>query len=378
MCARSMELADERGAFPNFEKSIYYHENGPKYRNATRTTIAPTGTISIIAGTSSGIEPIFALAFARNVLEGERLVEIHPLFEAYARKEGFYSENLMKRVAEKGSVQDLEEIPENARRLFVTAHDIEPEWHVRMQAAFQKYTDNAVSKTVNFRNEATVEDVRKVYWLAYELGCKGITIFRDGCRDQQVLTKGITGAPQKAGSPSMPAVKRQRPVVLQGQTIRMQTGCGPLYVTINEDDRGTFEVFNTMGKAGGCVASQTEAIGRLISLALRSGVQEDEVIKQLIGIRCHKPYGFGKDQVLSCADAVAKAMIRHRNERVQLQEKAHRSGPVESAAAAGPAIREDKLHYVESSGQACPECGSTLEFQEGCVICRSCGYTECD
>ena len=382
--AASMALADERGEFPNFKKSIYYHENGPKYRNATRTTIAPTGTISIIAGTSSGIEPLFAVAFVRNVLDGDRLVEIHPLFEKMIRESGLYSDELMRKVAEEGSVQNLAEIPENLRRLFVTAHDITPEWHVRMQAAFQKHTDNAVSKTVNFRKEATVEDVRKVYQLAYDLGCKGITIYRDGCRDQQVLNKGIKKEEKAEERPR--AVKRERPEVLHGETIRMQTGCGPLYVTINEDEQGPFEVFNTMGKAGGCVASQTEAIGRLASLALRSGVSIDEIIKQLGGIRCHRPFGFGKNQVLSCSDAVAKALLKYKAMRGNghFKQKTAEAKPVEQVQQTKPETQPPQevspamSIEVEITGSACPECGSTLEYTEGCVVCRSCGYSECE
>ena len=376
--AASMALADERGEFPNFKKSIYYHENGPKYRNATRTTIAPTGTISIIAGTSSGIEPLFAIAYVRNVLDGDHLIEIHPLFEQIIRNKGLYSDELMRKVAAEGSVQEIREIPEEIRRLFVTAHDLEPEWHVRMQAAFQKYTDNAVSKTVNFRNEATVEDVRKVYYLASELGVKGITIYRDGCREQQVLNKGIKreGKSAEAQRP----VKRERPEVLHGETIRMQTGCGPLYVTINEDENGPFEVFNTMGKAGGCVASQTEAIGRLVSLALRSGVSEDEIIKQLGGIRCHRPFGFGKNQVLSCSDAVAKALLKYKSMRGNGHMKRKQQQPAEQKAETNAVLEAPKPApqiEVEVTGSACPECGSTLEYLEGCVVCRSCGYSEC-
>jgi len=382
--AASMALADERGEFPNFKKSIYYHENGPKYRNATRTTIAPTGTISIIAGTSSGIEPLFAIAYVRNVLEGEQLVEIHPLFERMMRERGLYSDELMKKVAAEGSIQEMTEIPEDIRRLFVTAHDLEPEWHVRMQAAFQKHTDNAVSKTVNFRKEATVEDVRKVYHLAFELGCKGITIYRDGCRDRQVLNKGIKKE-EKTGEPGRP-IKRERPEVLHGETIRMQTGCGPLYVTINEDENGPFEVFNTMGKAGGCVASQTEAIGRLISLALRSGVSEDEIIKQLGGIRCHRPFGFGKNQVLSCSDAVAKALLKYKSMRGNGHLKKETEKKTAGVATGDSQTSKSMLTSekrtpeieVEVTGSACPECGSTLEYIEGCVVCRSCGYSECE
>ncbi|HDM78327.1 MAG TPA: vitamin B12-dependent ribonucleotide reductase, partial [Deltaproteobacteria bacterium] len=369
----SIELAESRGEFPNFKGSIYDKPGGPKFRNATRTTIAPTGTISIIAGVSSGIEPIFAVVYVRHVMDNDQLLEVHPLFEKIAKEEGFYSDELMKTVAEHGSTKGISEIPERIQRLFVTSHDVSPEWHIRIQAAFQKYTDNAVSKTVNFPRHATVEDVRKVYLLAYELNCKGVTIYRDGSREAQVLTKGASIQKAEAKVPEervlLPgqATKRERPPALKGKTIRMETGCGPLYVTINEDEYGLFEVFNTMGKAGGCVASQTEAIGRLISLALRSGVSTEAIIKQLIGISCHKPYGFGAQRILSCADAVAKAI------KIYLEEKS-RDGQKGSQL---PLFSFDEEYHSGLMGAACPECGSTLEFGEGCAVCRVCGYSEC-
>ena len=369
----SIELAESRGEFPNFKGSIYDKPGGPKFRNATRTTIAPTGTISIIAGVSSGIEPIFAVVYVRHVMDNDQLLEVHPLFEKIAKEEGFYSDELMKTVAEHGSTKGISEIPERIQRLFVTSHDVSPEWHIRIQAAFQKYTDNAVSKTVNFPRHATVEDVRKVYLLAYELNCKGVTIYRDGSREAQVLTKGASIQKAEAKVPEervlLPgqATKRERPPALKGKTIRMETGCGPLYVTINEDEYGLFEVFNTMGKAGGCVASQTEAIGRLISLALRSGVSTEAIIKQLIGISCHKPYGFGAQRILSCADAVAKAI------KIYLEEKS-RDGQKGSQL---PLFSFDEEYHLGLMGAACPECGSTLEFGEGCAVCRVCGYSEC-
>ncbi|NOZ60520.1 MAG: vitamin B12-dependent ribonucleotide reductase [Calditrichaeota bacterium] len=343
----SVELAQMRGVFPNFEKSIY-RENGPRLRNATRTTIAPTGTISIIAGCSSGVEPLFALTFWRNVMDNDRLLEVHPLFEKIARENGFYSDEIMNRVAEEGSIQRIDEIPEAVRRIFVAAHDISPQWHIRMQAAFQKYTDNAVSKTVNFANHATVDDVKEVYELAYQLNCKGVTIYRDGSREQQVLNVGKI----KKAAPDQPVQVQSRPEVLTGKTIRMRTGCGSMYVTINENEQGLFEVFSTIGKAGGCAASQAEAIGRLISLALRSGVEPLEVQKELIGINCHKPFGFGKNKVTSCADAIAKAIGFYLNNKNSAAEK------------------------IKSFG-ACPECGGQIEYESGCSVCRSCGYSEC-
>lgn len=352
--AASKELARTRGPFPNFKGSIYDMPDLEPIRNATVTTIAPTGTISIIAGVSSGIEPLYAISYVRKVSDNQTMVEVHPIFESIAKARGFYSEALMKKVAEQGSIQGINEIPEDVRRLFVTAHDITLEDHVQMQAAFQKYTDNAVSKTVNLSNTSTIDDVRKVYELAYKLGCKGVTIYRDGSREHQVLSTGKTA--QQAETREKKAV-RERPVSLDGSTYKMQTGCGPLYVTINEDDTGLFELFTTMGKAGGCAASQSEAIGRMVSLAWRSGVQPKQVIKQLLDISCHSPFGFGEKKILSCADAVAKAIRKHMSSK--------------SDATVETISQEPKI-----TG-ACPDCGGRLAYEEGCLKCHSCGYSQC-
>ncbi|TLM67247.1 MAG: vitamin B12-dependent ribonucleotide reductase [Deltaproteobacteria bacterium] len=354
--AASRQLAAERGAFPNFKGSIFDGKGkGGPIRNATCTTIAPTGTISIIANSSSGIEPLFAVSYIRQVLDNDKLVEVHPLFERIARERGFYSKELMQRIAEHGTVQDIDEIPADIRRIFVTSHDITPEDHIRMQAAFQKHTDNAVSKTVNFCHDATRDDVAEVYRLAYRLDCKGVTIYRDGSRDMQVLSVGK----EKKVEEEVPfesqkgRIKRDRPRALSGTTYQMQTGCGPLYVTINEDQAGLFELFTTMGKAGGCASSQCEAIGRLVSLAWRSGVQARQAVKQLIGITCHKPAGFGDNRVTSCADAVAKAIQTHMAEHGM-----------------------DDLRATANGG-ACPECGGPVEHEGGCCVCHACGYSEC-
>ncbi|MBE0617924.1 MAG: vitamin B12-dependent ribonucleotide reductase, partial [Proteobacteria bacterium] len=310
----SEDLAEARGAFPNFPGSVYDRPGTRPVRNATRTTIAPTGTISILAGCSSGIEPLFSLAFVRRVMDGTEMLEVNPVFEETARQRGFYTEGLLRRVANGESVQELPEVPEDVRRVFVTAHDITPEDHIRMQGAFQKHTDNAVSKTVNFPRSATREEVAEVFWLAHRLGCKGVTIYRDGSREGQVLSSPAQpSAKAQSAAPAAPAAprKRERPRALTGKTYQMQTGCGPLYVTINEDEQGLFEVFTTMGKAGGCAASQCEAIGRLVSLAWRSGVDPAPVMRQLRGISCHKPAGFGPNRVLSCADALGIAVHTH-------------------------------------------------------------------
>jgi ribonucleoside-diphosphate reductase alpha chain len=351
----SRALAVSRGAFPNFKGSVYETKGEAPLRNATVTTIAPTGTISIIANASSGVEPLFAVSYVRQVMDNDLLVEVHPYFEAVARQRGFYSRELMQRIAEHGSLRDLEEIPEDIRRVFVTAHDIPPEVHIRMQAAFQQFTDNAVSKTVNFPKTATIQDVARVYELAYQLDCKGVTIYRDGSREQQVLSVGKKEEAAPGAAKEKPATKRERPKVLKGWTYQMQTGCGPLYVTVNEDSTGLFELFTTMGKAGGCAASQNEAIGRMVSLAWRSGLQARQVIKQLQGISCHSHSGFGENKILSCADAVAKAIQSH-------------------MTANGDKVQHEKRAFFKG---ACPDCGGIVEHEGGCVVCRICGYSEC-
>jgi len=358
--AASRALARLRGAFPNFKGSIYDRPGAEPIRNATVTTIAPTGTISIIANASSGVEPLFAVSYVRQVMDKNILVEVNPLFEKIAKSGGFYSEELMQRIAEHGTIHDIKEIPESIRELFVTAHDITPEVHIAMQAAFQLHTDNAVSKTVNFPNDATMEDVEKVYRLAYQSNCKGVTIYRDGSRDEQVLSTGskkeeVIALPVPVHAEDKRSVKRERPKALKGWTYQMQTGCGPLYITINEDNSGLFEVFTTMGKAGGCAASQCEAIGRMVSLAWRSGIQGRSVVKQLLGISCHSPSGFGDNKVLSCADAVAKAIQAH------LTLTGH----------------ADLVEAPSFDKGACPECGGVVEHEGGCAVCRVCGYSEC-
>ena len=378
----SRELALKRGSFPNFERSVL-RKQWDAMRNATVTTIAPTGTISIIAGASSGIEPVFALAFKRHVLDGKELVEVNPLFEVTAKQEGFFSEGLLKRIAEAGHIEDGVEVPDRIRKLYVTAHDITPEDHIRMQAAFQKYTDNAVSKTVNFSHETTVEDVAKVYQLAYELGCKGVTIYRDRSRSEQVLYKGVLSSSQEEPEVKdmVPEVERrpkERQEVTQGSTRKIRTGCGNLYVTVNEDEAGNlFEIFNQIGKAGGCAASQSEAIGRLVSLAFRSGVEPEVVIRQLKGISCHMPVWHQQGKILSCADAIGKAVEWHLALKTSHPEAAQERG----ATTAGPSqpllmtLSAKPTSSVFQRG-ACPECGGPLLFEEGCVKCY-CGYSDC-
>ena len=362
--AASAELAKERGSFPAFEGSIYDVPGGPKLRNAARTTIAPTGTLSIFAGCSSGIEPLFALSYTRTILEGEHLLEVNPYFEEVARKENFYSEALMKELAQRGSVRGMDKVPQWVQQLFTAAHDITPEWHVRTQAAFQKYTDNAVSKTVNFPHDATREDVARVYRLAYELGCKGITIYRDRSKESQVLSIDHQElAPEKQETKAEPAARapRKRPRTTSGSTEKVSTGCGNLYVTVNKDEHGICEVFSTLGKTGGCATAQLEGISRLISLSLRSGVEPAEIARQLRGIRCPSIAWQEGHAVLSCPDAISSVLEKE-------------TGGGQESTEHKPVAESTPIRNI--AGQ-CPDCGNLLVYQEGCFLCRSCGYTKC-
>lgn len=341
----SAELAKRRGNFPAYKGSIWDRPETPYMRNATTTTIAPTGSISIIAGCSSGIEPLFAVAYTRRVLDGTELKEVHPLFKKALEDRGLSAEDIEKIIEQAlrtGSVARIEEVPEEIRRLFVTAFDISPEQHLRIQAAFQRHVHNAVSKTINFPQEATQENVRQAYLLAYELGLKGVTVYRYGSRPRQVLTLKTEGG----------VAPRPRPKITRGFTRKIRTGCGNLYVTVNWDEKGLCEVFATMGKAGGCASCQIEATSRLISLALRSGVKPEAIIKQLSGIRCPAPSWEEGKPILSCPDAVAKILAEALHIEIQPEEP----------PSFGP----------------CPDCGGPLEVESGCLLCRSCGYSKCD
>jgi len=349
----SKHLAEERGVFPNLDKSIFKDKEGCAYRNATITTIAPTGTLSILAGCSSGIEPLFALSFIRRVMDNDELVEVNPYFETKARAGGFYSRELMDSIAKKGSIRDIKEIPEDSREVFVTAHDVTPEWHVRMQAVFQKYTDNAVSKTVNLPRDATIDDVLKVYDLSYKLGCKGVTIYRDGSKENQVLSFDDKA---KEIVPSVNDVKN-RPETLEGFTTKIATGMGNLYVTVTEYRGEPFEVFAIIGKSGRSTTAKTEAIGRLVSLALRSGVKVEKIVNQLKGIGGEHPV-FQKDGlVLSIPDAISRVF-----EKRYLNNKDY---------------KRRRKHENSLLGETCPECGQTISFEEGCMTCHFCGFTKC-
>ena len=381
----STELAETRGTFPAWEGSVYNQPgNVRRMRNSAPVTIAPTGTISIISGASSGIEPLFALSYVRNVMDNTRLVEGNPYFEAVARSEGFYSQELMEQLAQTGTLHDLD-VPEWVKEVFRTSHDITPEWHVRMQAAFQKYTDNSVSKTINFPSSATVTDVAEAYRLAYETGCKGITVYRDGSKEGQVLSTGETGS-QAEGEGGDPAagtavrVMRDRPRQIQGITERVHTGHGNMYVTINFQEEGKpFEVFSTLGKAGGCDSAQLEAISRLASLALRSGVSVHDVVEQLKGITCC-PFWDEGTLVRSGPDAVALALQRY------MEGNAEETEPTESKAVQMQFVTEPMYHNGNGNGNGgaaptarkCPDCNTPVIYQEGCLMCISCGWNKCE
>ncbi|MCM8796104.1 MAG: TSCPD domain-containing protein [Candidatus Omnitrophica bacterium] len=375
---KSQELAITKGPFPAFKGSIYDKKGAPKLRNATLTTIAPTGTISIIAGPcSSGIEPLFAIVYYRNVMDNDKLIEVDPLFEEIAKERGFYSQELMERIAQTTSIQEIEGIPEDVKKVFVTAHDISAEWHVRMQAAFQKYTHNATSKTINFPHTASVEDVRKAYLLAYELGCKGITVYRDRSREEQVLNVGEDSEKkEKIIKQTGKIIPRPRPEVITGTTTKVSTGCGNLYVTINVDEEGRpFELFTQMGKAGGCAASQLEAIGRLVSLGFRSGIEVKSIIEQLRNIRCPSPSWEKGQRIFSCADAIARVIEKRLLNNQSLPIPAITSVPMKHS-------HEDEVSSGDLNVHAdivgvCPDCGGALRHEEGCIKCHACGFSKC-
>ena len=434
----SERLAAQRGVFPAWAESIW----GPdetcardadgsrvrpmrRLRNCNLTTVAPTGTISIISGCASGIEPLFAVAFMRNQA-GVLMPDVNEDFVRIAKREGWYSDALMQRIAEQGHIH-FDEVPAKWQRVFVTAHDVTPEWHIRMQAGFQEFTDSAISKTCNFPNAATEEDVRQIYELAYELRCKGVTVYRDGSREMQVLSTGNTAkkvsadatGPEAADGPRAVAdlkstiaeleaelgrtrrqlhevesenlqrrQKRSRPELLRGTTRRVETPLGTMYVTITEDDRAQpFEVFMTLGKAGGALGADVEAIGRLISLSLRSGIPITEIYRQLRGISSDRVTGLGPNKVLSVPDAIGIAIERWMHEKQGVQQDlleapaAPRAAPVAVASpkSTGPGgtMAQGARHDAEQHVGACPDCGSQLEYAEGCVKCHVCGYSEC-
>jgi len=350
----SCELAKKRGVFPNLDQSIYKGKKDRQMRNATTTTIAPTGTLSIIAGCSSGIEPAFALSYVRTVMDNDRLIEVNPVFKRFAIEKDFYSDALMEEIAERGTVDGNLNVPPDLRKVFVTAHDIKPEHHIKMQAAFQKHTDNAVSKTVNLPHDASQEDVQFIYDQAFKLKCKGVTIYRDGSKDNQVLSVSKTG--EKVVENDFLLAGQKRPSTLEGFTERIKTGMGSLYVTVSEFNGRPFELFATVGKSGKSTQAKTEAIGRLISLSLRSGIEVDEIIEQISGIRGEHAVFQDGGLVYSIPDAIAKVLEK------RYQPKGNGNG---------------KKQYSSLKSDLCPECGQAISYEEGCKTCHSCGYSKC-
>jgi len=362
---QSARLAEERGPFPNWSRSIY--RNGWPLRNSAVTTIAPTGTISMIAGCSAGIEPVFALAFEHRVKgpDEERVLSfVSATFERVARQRGFYSEALMAEIARHGTLEGVPGVPDDARAVFKTAHEIEYGWHVRHQAVFQRHTDNGVSKTINLPSAASTDDVANAYLQAWEEGCLGITVFRDGCKGRQVLTVGVRDEAGVAPDVAEDSVK-PRPHSLVGRTYRMETPIGTAYITVNDTlDAEPFEVFVQVGKAGSDTMAVAEALGRLVSLVLRlpsplsAERRLEEVINQLSRIGGGQPTGFGAAKVLSLPDALARTLGEHIGQ------------PRRDTAPAGFGLRR--------VGDLCKECGqATLIYEEGCKKCLSCGYNEC-
>jgi len=350
----SSQLAEERDSFPNWAGSIWDSEHSSPMRNASCTTIAPTGSISIIAGCSSGIEPIYSLAHRRSALEGQEFIQIHPLLERIGRRDGWINDRVREALLEGVPATDVSGIPNGIAELLVTAHEVTPDWHVLMQSAFQENVDNAVSKTVNLPNSAGAAEVDKVFRMAFELGCKGITVYRDGSRSGQTLStlndKGVTAS----GSGPTP---RTRSRVTSGQTFKFRMGCGTLFVTVNRDEAGLCEVFANLGKAGGC-PSQSEATCRAVSTALRSGVSPKELIEQLRGIRCPSTAAARKSHngidVLSCPDAIARA----------IEEALGGSTSLDGAA-------------EQPAGRSCPFCGQHMRREAGCFVCDSCLHNSC-
>ncbi len=392
----STRFAEKRGTYP-YWKGSRHEAQGLRLRNSYLTTIAPTGTISMIADTSGGCEPEFSLIWYKNVMDGEHLPYVLSYFIEVAKREGFYSEDLLEKIQNnKGSVQGIDQVPQYWQDVFVTSHGISAESHVRMQAAFQEFSDSAVSKTINLPPEATSESIKEAYLLAFRLGCKGITVYRDGCRPNQVMNVGKSDKGKKAApvvKAEAPVIKKEkgeealhtiaprpRPDLMMGTTTRRRTSCGDLYLTVNRDEDGMpFEAFATMGKAGGCEGSFNEAIGRLISLCMRAGVAPRDIVKQLIGIRCNKPFGIGPDKVLSCSDAIAK--IFNQSLEIKVTEERYppnngTDGEAENEMETATAVMEE-ITENQKMAFPCPDCGCELIFAEGCEKCYQCNYSRC-
>ena len=400
----SEELAKTRGVFPNWTGSIYDPASpyasrwkGRQLRNATTTTIAPTGTISIIANTTGGIECRYAIVFKQEAT-GETYVQEEVLEELNNRvKDKSKLEQILAIVKDTGSIQNVEGVPDDLQKIYLGAHDLSIPDHVLMQATIQSETDNAVSKTVNVTHDKTVDDVLYVYSLSYKEGCKGVTVFRDGCRERQILTTGHTASNLEKGVASGSAGQhhpKKRPDSLPGHTLRKKTGCGNLFITLNNDvdekgesSRELFETFARLGKGGGCASAQTEAVGRLLSMLLRSDADPLEVASQLIGIRCHRPCGFGENAIYSCPDAMGKAIAEKYGVEPKDEENIGDSENFEDLLSPQKEKPKEKKAIVAHDdsiigGGACPECGSTMMPAEGChggrCSNKSCSYSECN
>jgi ribonucleoside-diphosphate reductase alpha chain len=370
----SFELAESRGVFPNFKGSI--HDTGKKedmVRNASWTTIAPTGTLSILADCNGGIEPFFMIVYSRGSIydaDGKPTVELlieNDTFRRVALERGFYSEELSKKIAETGSLQHVDGIPNDVKGAFVTSHDISYEWHLRMQSAFQKHVTNAVSKTINFPNDATVDDIRKSYRLAHELeNVKGVTVYRDGCKEFQVLS--TQEAKPIAQDNIADLSEAPRPRRVEGVTDRIETPVGSLFVTINRADGRLYEVFLNIGKAGADVTADAEGYGRLLSMIFKAGLPPQSVIKQLRGIGGSSSVGFGEKRVRSLPDAIARVL------ELYLEEE-----PPETYDPIAITVQKSNITIPKSrmSGDMCPDCGNMLAFEEGCSKCKNCGYSRC-
>ncbi len=389
----SEKLARAKGTFPNWEISIY----GPKgqnrpQRNAALTTVAPTGTIAMFADCSSGVEPFFALAYKKeNIMGGDSLPYFNAYLEAALKKRGLFSEELLKDVVATGTVAHRKDLPADIRGVFVTAMDITAEDHIRMQAAFQRHVDNSISKTINFPHSATHQDVMDGYMMAWELGCKGGTVYRDGSRDEQILNLNtkkddpakVAAAATASSAPAMQVLEpRPRPDALRGSTYKMKTAYGDLYTTVNEDEYGPFEVFSVMGKAGGFFAANLEAICRLISLSLRSGVNIESVIKQLKGIRDPQPIWVNGEMVLSIPDAIGRLLERHvKQSQNKLDLGFHEPRPAASAVTGNQKFELPSGNSTPAMDMgmapACPDCSGVLTFSEGCAKCMACGFSRC-
>lgn len=371
------ELAKTRGVFPYWNVSVFANTDY-RPRNMALTTIAPTGTISMIADTSSGIEPVFSLGFQKNTVEGKTLYLISPVLVDELKKRNIYSEDLIKKIVENGgSLKGIEEIPDEVRKVFVTALEIDPEWHIKIQAAFQEFTDNAVSKTINLPEEATVEDVQNAYKLAYSLGTKGITIYRTGSRSFEPMQK-VKDKDSKKESKVVSVLpkKKPTPVVANGTRVKKKCDVGSVYTSIfYEEGDGPVEVFVNLGKSGGYLAASAEVTGRLASLALKYGATLDEISEQLIGISCGQKVGMGSNAVLSMFDAVGKSLLEIAKGE-QLSMFAEHNSEVTKIDVIKSS---EEMNQAESKFGACPDCGSPLRAEEGCFKCTNpfCGYSKC-